>query len=512
MYFSYQRPQASFRVRSSILEETKSDVLISKLHDGYKRTPKPQSFHPPTASPLQGIKNLGRENGNRRPELGSETQIRYEIHFPVPQDASRMDILRYHVTTRNLFALLYNKPFVGLTFYQGLIDLHERLKLYMPKGTNCALMINNLLIKNCLHNVCNDPAAAAGLLSWSEDLEVRWNEGWREGFVHCSGMYTGLKTLPEFRDLSTVSRTLLERSHLELQARIQEAQKRLSNFKFGDIWSGSHNQSPDALTSFSNYSRFLQQHYERTYKHWPPQGPEKIGGNWLTRNVVSNLQKDFGALYEYYVDRDVIWDDTNVDDESSRKMILKTNGAIIETKNDHLSLAKIFVRFDDRQKYHHIPHPYPLLPTSVSAHANATQQMMSLFSSKNKTREKRTVHAYPAASNSHLLGLATNGLVKAFMHFEKTDHLSQADPREARRGWWILLYAILQVLASLSVDTPGLCFTDNVSYFLNPRLKGSLPWTIGANGQIEEASPTASYCWKFSESQGERPGDSGRNA
>ena len=93
---------------------------------------------------------------------------------------SRTDVLRYHVTTRNFFAFLLRKPLVGLTFYQALVDLHQRLDGYLP-DVDSAVALQSYLVMTGLVNVSNEPRAAAGLLAWSED--VVWNNGWREAYV-----------------------------------------------------------------------------------------------------------------------------------------------------------------------------------------------------------------------------------------------------------------------------------------------------------------------------------------
>ena len=506
MYYGYQRPQASFRIRSSILEGTRSETLASMLQEGYKRTPKsaPSVL---SASSERGVKRFG--IGRQAPSsseissLGNEAQIRYEIHFPAPDGASRVEILRHHITTRNFFALLLNKPLVGLTFYQALLDLHERLLTFMPRESNCIHVVIGFLTRNRLHNICNDPAAAAGLLAYSEDVEVHWPEGWREGFVHCSGMYTKLRELPEFRDISHVSRTLLERSHLELQARIQVAEDRLSAFSFNDMWPSHTTQPPAARASFEHFCRFLLQFYEKAYKTWPPRGVQNDDCNWLTRTVVCHLQKDFGALYDYYVDRDVVWAQTKEPSERYRVMVRKKKGAVTKINNDGLDLAKLFVHFDHRHKYPHIPHPYPLLPDSMPVgDTGKAKQKQSLFTSKTKALEKQIIHAYSVASNALLLGpdVATNSLVEAFQRFEKTDHLGETNPRDARKGRWILLFGILQVLSNVSADTPELWFKEDVSYYLMPRLKGTPPWMTGPENVFEEATPAASHCWRVSKS------------
>lgn len=478
------------------------------LREGFKRTPRSSPSVLPTAdSSERGVQRFGL--GRRVPPSSleiskprNEAHIRHEIHFPAPDGASRAEILRYHITTRNFFAFLLNKPLVGLTFYQALIDLHERLLILLPREANCTEVMMGFLMRNRLHNVCNDPAAAAGLLAYSEDDEVQWVEGWREGFVHCSGMYTNLRALPESRDISHTSRTLLERSHLELQAKIQEAEDRLSVFNFGDMWPPHTTQPPAARKSFDHFRGYLLQFYEKAYKTWPPRA-QNNDGNWLTKTVVCHLQKDFGALYDYYVDRGVVWAETKEPNERYRPMVRKKNGAIIGINNDGLDLAKLFVHFDHTYKYPHIPHPYPLLPDSMPFDdTRKAQNKQSLFTNKAKAIEKRITHAYLVASNTLLVGpdVATNSLVEAFRRFERTDHLGEMDPRDARKGRWILIFGILQVLSHVSADTPDLWFKDNVPYFLMPRLKGTPPWAVGAEIAFEEATPAATHCWRVANS------------
>jgi hypothetical protein len=69
-------------------------------------------------------------------------------------------------------------------------------------------------------------------------------------------------------------------------------------------------------------------------------------------------------------------------------------------------------------------------------------------------------------------------------------------PREARLGRWVLLYGVLQVLSTLSVDVQGLKYTDDVRSFLCTDLKRMPEWV--SNGQIEhlEATQKQSWCWQ----------------
>ena len=417
-----------------------------------------------------------------------DSPIRHEIHFPAPDGASRIEVLRHHITTRNLFAFLLGKPLVGLTYYQALTDLHEHLMLYMPQEVDCARLIIRYLVNNHLHNVSNDPAAAAGLLAWSENVEVRWQEGWREAFVHCVGMSRDFQSLPELRDIGPASRTLLERSQLDLQSRIKACESRLSAFSFDDIWLTSASQSTLSRQSFDHLRLFLRKYFERAYKGWPPGAAYRSSNHWLTRELVQDLQHGFGCLYDYYVDRNRRWD-------KATELKIREK---IDTKrpDEDMSLTKLFLYFDKKHKYPHIPYPYPHLPAFSADLFGGKAAKQSIFSTKAKTMEKRVLHAYAEASNSCVLAaeITSNGLVEAFIRFEKTDLVADANPREARQGRWILLYGILQVLATISVDTPGLWFKDT-PYFLNAQFKGNPSWRLEADKVFEEANPTLSHCW-----------------
>ena len=67
---------------------------------------------------------------------------------------------------------------------------------------------------------------------------------------------------------------------------------------------------------------------------------------------------------------------------------------------------------------------------------------------------------------------------------------------EARLGRWVLLYGILQVLSTISVDTAGLKHKDKVRYYIGPPLEGCPPWrSPDAAPLMIEACQQRSYCW-----------------
>jgi hypothetical protein len=89
-------------------------------------------------------------------------------------------------------------------------------------------------------------------------------------------------------------------------------------------------------------------------------------------------------------------------------------------------------------------------------------------------------------------------LIDKFEHFEMTTDLKHTTPREARLGRWVLLYGVLQVLSTLSVDVRGLKHTDGVRYFLCTDLKRCPEWATNGQTAYLEASQQRSWCWQRS--------------
>ncbi|RDL31008.1 Uncharacterized protein BP5553_09797 [Venustampulla echinocandica] len=494
------RPPPSFRLSSHVLEATDSRYLITLLRDGSTDDNHSLDMSPsPISSPIQDGTYQTTPPMSEYGGGGYDGQISYEIHFPTPTNYAKTDILRHQTTTRNIFALLYQASLVGLNLYQALTDLHERLEVYMPPDTDTAGMIIDYLVSKGIDDVRDNAAAATSILAWSESQCVRWEEGWREAYVHSVGMYSQLESYSDFKFVTPITKALLERASLEVQVRIQNCEDRLLEFDFEDMWPKTSAQLSASRASFERLRDFIQQHYQSVYETWPP--PTSAGAEqWLTRDLAQSLQKDFGALYEYLVNREVVWD--CAEERSGRKwnIVYATNKAL-EADTPDLPMTDILIAFDNRHRYPHIPHPYPLTPEPVSTNSSSRESLFKAGKkgskqTDDKMAERRTALAYTESTNIYQLGsdFVTNELVDDFVRFEKGDQAGDIDPYAARRGRWVLIYGILQTLAPVSVETPNLRYKKDVSYHLNPRLGGTPPWK-GANQNVLEASHDNSYCW-----------------
>lgn len=530
----------SFRLSSHIIEATESRHLVTLLREG---STEEDIYLPP--SPAGYGAHLGpRRDGPLTPPISEDSglrdelegQISYEMHFPPPANLNRVDQLRHQITTRNVFAVLYHASLVGMSLYQALSDLHTRLDSYMPPDNDNVAQIVKYLQVRGIDDVRNDAATAVSLLAWAEGQDVRWEDGWRESFTHCAGIMDGqLEKCPDYKHTTPIARALLERANLETQLRVQAAEERLGEFSYGDLWTvAGAAANGSARVAMDRLQEMLQSHYTRVYGSWPPplsssrgsSGGSDIDGDgsndvWLTRTVAMTLQRDFGALYDYLVDRDVVWDVSEARSGRKWMMASESGNMAFEADSADAPMTDMLIEFDNKFRFPHIPHPYPLIPESIPPvvapvaasgggglfKSKKTESSISSGSSGPNSRsgamERRAQLAYTESTNIYVLGsdFVQSDLVDAFVRFEKCDRVCEVDPAEARRGRWVLIYGVLQTLASVSVDDARVRYTEGVSYHLGPRLKGTRipPWKRGgrkgANDGMGMGAHERSYCW-----------------
>ncbi|KPM44633.1 hypothetical protein AK830_g1894 [Neonectria ditissima] len=533
----------SLRLSSHIIEATESRHLVTLLREG---STEEDLYLPPSPAGYGTHLGLGRD-GPLTPPISEEAtslrdelegQISYEMYFPPPANLNRADQLRHQITTRNVFAVLYHASLVGTSLYHALSDLHTRLDSYMPPGNDNVAQIVKYLSVRGIDDVRSDPATAVSLLAWAESPDVRWEDGWRECFTHCAGMEGELERCPDFKFTTPIARALLERASLETQLRVQAAEERLAEFAYGDMWaaSGAAATGP-ARAAADRLQEMLQSHYTRAYGSWPPapsQQSSRPGSSrasdgdgagdemWLTRTVAMALQRDFGALYDYLVDRDIVWDVSEA--RSGRKWMMASESGNMgfDADSAEVPMTDILIEFDNKLRFPHVPHPYPLIPESIPPTITATATAGGLFKYGKKAEpssggagsrvgavERRVQLAYTESTNIYALGsdFVQSDLVDAFVRFEKSDRVGELDPAVARRGRWVLLYGVLQTLASVAVDDERVRHHAGVGYHLGPRLKGTRvpPWkkrSRADSGGVGAGAHERSHCWVVPQSWG----------
>lgn len=605
---SPQYSTPSFRIKSSVLLDTESPyfrAILTENKNTLAATVSHRTLPPPLTPPslpsspmsmtFESLEQLDRKSsltgGNIVSPTISNTSsmsaegIKYILYFPAPV-GNKEQTHKYHITTRNVFALLFGKALVGVTLGETLVDLVNRLDAYIPptmqpnfllpesstmakKRKNRALDIEGTggnvgrvleyLLNREFDDLRNCPDVAAGILVFAEKFQL--SELWREAFCHCVGMLNLMEGGKGYLEITPITKALIDRASLEIQVRTGFADSRLASFQYDDMWpTNSLGLSPSKI-AFDRFQKFLIKHYQSRFGAWPPPPQNSgAGGGWgfglgsgggtgaFSRQIYIQLQKDFAALYDYLVDKDVSWEyplTGNSSPSSSAAASTSTLGAIsggTDSKNkpkmvspskkhfraddDNLPVTDILIVFDRGHVFPHIPHPYPLVPemkggnlfrhstSGITGMQNAVhhhsknvflgkRNMGSNSNTPSSTAmDKAAALALSEATNIHSLlsRTASNELVDAFARHEKERSNGEFTPAEGRKGRWILIYGVLQTLATVAGDAPGLKYTDGVEYSLSSKLKGTPPWVSGGipvdegPGGIDDHH-TRSHCW-----------------
>ena len=528
------KPPPSFRLKSSIVDALGSKTLRDKLYDTREPEGWPK-FFPHSQSRIDQnaggtlpedtvvsvdrydmadrgqesddneiVHPMGKKKKKKKPASKAPPGIEYELYFEWPGSDTGVHSTLWHVTTRNFFAIMYDaSSLVGTTLYDSLKMLLERMLAYpgyLDRSINHVDWITEYLTRHGFDDVRNNPSYAASLLAFSELPQVHWREGYIEAFVHCAGMLRmGLDTVTEWRHVSPVTKMYLMNANLELEERIHRAQVWLHDFDFSEMWPVSSAPPSLARGCCDRFRKWLCKYYENAFLHWPPSNEE----TWLVRDTVLRLRNDFHGLYDYLVDRDASFDGSDRR-PGQRWNIISSSNRHFHADSVELPVTDMLLTFDARNNFPHIPHPYPKVPPSLPAAIPKHYGKSGAFHLKkshgtfdNPAEARRKALSYAEASNVYVLRdqYVHTDLVTNFIRFEQSDMVDQVDPYEARRGRWILIYGILQVLATISVDHPNLRYNDGAQYHLSPQMKGVLPWSPAHAPPEEEADHTHSHCW-----------------
>ncbi|KZF26079.1 hypothetical protein L228DRAFT_279327 [Xylona heveae TC161] len=541
VYLSFDRldargPGPSFRLHSSELRKLNSPFFNACLDEGYKHNTYNDFENLPTtfsSATFVSRSSMASSASPRRPHSGAlptggrnslntstphtsvaissdhELQATYEIFIFCGSKLSPKEKISQHLTTRNVFGLLQGvNSMVGLKYSDILPGLLERLDNYLPPtveipNANVARIID-WLEKSNLDDVRADFGRAASFLKWSESEEICYVSGFREAFVHCVGMHDDQSELVLAKlGVNASTRRQIQYRADKLRIRVKEAARLLEDFDYSGMWieepekdkkSVAVQKSPSqSKAAYERCREFFLKYYSSVYGVWPPM-KERGAISWLNRQIVRRLQADFGALFDFLVDREVGWD--CVEERSGRKwQILHNSKYMFQADSEDLPLTDMLVRFDNLNNFPHIPNPYPLVPPQAKLlPPDAGSKGRMDIDDERSLSNSRALLSYIEASNIDLVPskVISNPLVDAFINFEKTDYATDLDPHEARRGRWAAIYGILQTLAAVSVDTPGLRHTEGVKYFLNASVYGLGQWMPQ---QLEDAVHHMSHCW-----------------
>jgi hypothetical protein len=285
--------------------------------------------------------------------------------------------------------------------------------------------------------------------------------------------YTALRDFQASDDvlqyISRTSQALISRAHLEMDLRLERAGASLGNFLEDDLSGTYLGLGKDAQLHLERFRSFLHTFYVGKHGYWPPT-PLDNSSSALPKSVYRSMYFEFRDLYEYLVDPSsgtAIQDNKPVD------------GGICVYQN--------ILAYDRRQRYPSLPHPLPLVP-KIPAQLSYGRSLGRIFGNKQSKLVRRVAasNALCAATNSADEDVMKCDLVREYLHFEKQwtmkedTTVSCADARKVR---WILVYAILQTLISVTRAPQEVRDTEGVSYALCCQIAGTPPWQTGDKAQ-----------------------------
>ena len=429
--------------------------------------------------------------------------IQYEIYVPWPgMKESGIHEVLWHVTTRNFFAILYNSnAIIGTTWYEAFVAVLKRIESYpgyLAPGSNNVDWIVDYIVRHQFDDVRNNPSYAASLLAFSELPNVQWREGYIEAYVHCVGMFHlgQLDDVFEWQFITPHTQIYLNNASMEMEERIHRAQGWLATFDLTEMWPATSAPPTSGRGCFDRLRKWLCSYYERAFGRWPP-STSREEHTWLNYQALQLLKKDFHTLYDYLVNRDIMFEQY-LDRSGPKWRIVNKVDRSFRPDSSDTPLTDILVTFDDRNRFPHIPHPLPHTPDPISVRSKAKLAFRKTASpSKLQAESRKKARGYAEASNVYTLRdrSANWDLLMSFIRFEQSDMLDNVDPFEARRGRWVLIYGILQVLATISVDSPLLRYQEGSLYHLSPQMKGVVPWADPESAAEEQAEHEGSHCW-----------------
>ncbi|KAI9671054.1 MAG: hypothetical protein M1831_005139 [Alyxoria varia] len=381
-----------------------------------------------------------------------------ELFLPAPGHIDRSEVFRWHISTRNFFAWIAGVPLVGNHLGQALADLLQRMFRWRDTSADC---VEDLLIyadQMGYSTVENCPDYALSMLFFSELW--RLDNVYVDAFAHCVGMNDLLTHSDEYDPLSEVSKALITRGHLEMDIHIHHATNALTNLLEEELSPAYLGLSTEARNHLDDFRSFLYSYLIAKQGYWPPSASQ-----YFSMDLCQSLHADFRKLYEFLADKNSC---------HNSQPFRGVTGGICVLQNIR--------SFDVRYKHDPLPFAIPLLPDSHDISSQSQKGLRSFIPGTKDGKADRVDRARQslrAATNQQAEVFAHPLLIQHFIAFEDEcagrpdSKLSMADARKVR---WILIYGIVQKLASIVHTPPEVRSSSDITYPMCVLTTGLPPW------------------------------------
>ncbi|KAL7960466.1 hypothetical protein V8C34DRAFT_63405 [Trichoderma compactum] len=384
-----------------------------------------------------------------------------ELYIPAPPHATEKQAQRYHLAFRNLFAWVLGRPIVGENLGSALVTLLRSMYEFRSSPESNA----DDLLKYMRHaqylNMAEMPVHATAALYLAETFQL--NDLYRQAFAHCVGMHDRLFSTSEYQLISAVSRTLVRRARLEMNAMLQQTSNRLRSFLDEELSETNLGIPTGTRAHLDRFRSFLLSFYLAKFGYYPPKT--------FSADVLSVMAEDFDALYELLVDN-----------------CYTASDIIPTTAVGGICTEQLIQTFNENNKFEPLQHPLPQLP-QLEAPSDGLRRLAKFpFVEKVVPGQRLVTIAALVTASNWTEKCFKNNLVQAYRRFEEDAILSpsKADKNEkislleARKVRWILVYAVHQVLRS-ATRKPAEVRGEEASYHLTVSMDGTPPWSSASH-------------------------------
>ncbi|OBT60082.1 hypothetical protein VE03_10538, partial [Pseudogymnoascus sp. 23342-1-I1] len=332
------------------------------------------------------------------------TSGRYDLYIPPPPTAEGEQKLLCRTGTRNFFAWICGKPLVGESLGQALVGLLNSMSEYRGLNVDNVEDILDYMEEGGYADFGGSPVHTLATLHFAEHFQ--FENLYIDAFAHAVGMHDDIIQSPEYKCISTTTRSLLTHAHTELLTRLTRTSTSLTTFLTDELSPTHLGLTPASRTHLDRFRDFLTTYWTTTLGSYPPPSHSSPG---FSNQVLLRMRTEFKDLYAYLVDESFIATDNSPAAAQGGVCVLQSVQA-----------------FDTRLGYESFLHPLPLLPTSTSSrpvnartHSLRSPTLARTFSWSRPSSPKAdsrllALSTVAKASNHHKPSLLEAPLVKAY--------------------------------------------------------------------------------------------------
>ncbi|UKZ63742.1 uncharacterized protein TrAtP1_004966 [Trichoderma atroviride] len=380
-----------------------------------------------------------------------------ELYIPAPLNATDKQAQQYHLAIRNLCAWILGRPMVGRHLGSTLVALlHSMREFRSSSGSNVDDLLEYMRQAQYLDMV-GAPTHATAALYVAETFQL--GNLYKRAFAHCVGMHDRLFYNSEYQLISAVSRSLVRRARLEMNAMLQQTTTRLRSFLDEELSETNLGIPPGTRAHLERFRSFLLSFYSAKFGYYPPRA--------FDAGLLNTMADDFDALYELLVDSNYT-----------------TSDSIPSTAVGGICTEQLIQTFDENNHFEPLPHPLPQLPqVETSTDGLRLLSKIPFLEKVAPEQQQITIAALITASN-WTEKCFKNDLVQAYRRFEeamiiapsKADKNEKISLLEARKVRWVLVYAVHQVLRRATrkpIEVDG----EDAPYHLTASMNCIPPWS-----------------------------------